>query len=143
MGLACDMTPPQMADAIRQLRAARSQAEKKITAMKEMEEQLQAGLLMYLDANGLDSARFAGVGTVSKRKDTHVEIRSAEKLAAYVEKALATARANGTSIVDAICVFQTRAAKANILALIEQGYTEEDLGVAVKEKIKLSLTAEK
>lgn len=138
-----DMTPAQMADGIKQLRAARGQAEKKIAEMKAIEETLQASLIMYLDAQGLDSARFAGVGTISKRKDTHVEIRSAEKLAEYVEKALANARATGAPIVDAIGVLQTRAAKANILDLIKQGYTEESLGVAVKEKIKLSLIAEK
>lgn len=136
-----DMTPPQMAQGIKDLRIKRKAIEKKIDEIKEFESLLEGRLLMYLDAQGVESVRMADVGTLSKRKDKHVEIRDANKLAAYVDRAITAAKQNGTPILDALCVFQRRAAKANILDILEQGVTAEEIGVEVVEKVKLSLTA--
>lgn len=110
----------------------------KLKKLKEGRDALEAEVLMYMAANGQASLKFDDIGTVSRTTRSTIIIQEMSVLADFIANNIIKLKEGGGSPLEALSLLQQRVTQKNIEALLEQGYTTEQLGVTKMDKETLS-----
>lgn len=120
-----------------------AECQKSLNSAKELEEKLISLILSSLNAQGVKSMNFDGLGSVQVSTRDHAELRNFDKLAIFVLDYAKNSEAHGFSGADALTLLQKRVSVTSVKEFIEQGFSPADMGVELVEKPTLKFVPSK
>lgn len=126
---------------IKRLSKARSELSKKHDELKAVEDQLRMAVYNSLVAANMQSTTISGVSRVAVTSKDHAEVVDYEVAAKFIFARMLEASKNGTPLSDALNLMQKSAKLDSVKRFKELGYSEEQLGISIKSKPGISITA--